>query len=275
MKLVRNLNLNYERPIKIADDIYWIGYWDIGTGLHCNPYMIVDNDETVIIDSGSRPDFPTVMMKVLQTGIKPSSIKALIYHHYDPDLCGNIPDFEDIIDNPDLKIISAKPNHMFIKHYAVVSRVYSLEEINHQYEFKSGRKLKFITTPFAHSPGSTVTYDEKSGVLFTSDLFGSYSIDWDLFLALREDCYTCSDYNNCPNGEINCPLPGIIDFHKNTMPCKKTLKKAMDKIKIIPIKTLAPQHGSVVSDEKDIRHLINVLYNLENVGIDMENEIPS
>lgn len=58
---VSNLNLNYDRPVKIADDTYWIGFYDKVSGLHCNPYLIVDGDEAVVIDGGSRPDFPIVM----------------------------------------------------------------------------------------------------------------------------------------------------------------------------------------------------------------------
>lgn len=118
---VTNINLNYDRPIKIADDIFWIGFYDVESGLHCNPYLIIDGDEAIVIDGGSRPDFPTVMMKILQTGISPSNIVALIYQHYDPDLCGSIPNFEDIIDRDDLKIITSKCSNRFIRHYSVIS----------------------------------------------------------------------------------------------------------------------------------------------------------
>lgn len=101
-----NLNLNYEEPIKIADNIYWVGFYDEESGLHCNPYLIVDGDEAVLIDGGSRPDFPTVMTKILKTGTNPSDIRGLIYHHYDPDLCGSVSDYEDIIERKDLRIMS-------------------------------------------------------------------------------------------------------------------------------------------------------------------------
>ncbi len=98
---------NYESSVEIADGIYWVGFYDAQSGLHCNPYLILDHDEAVVIDGGSRPDFATVMMKIMQTGIAPKQIQALVYQHYDPDLCGSIPNFEDIIRRKDLKIISA------------------------------------------------------------------------------------------------------------------------------------------------------------------------
>ena len=117
---------DYENPIEIAEGVYWIGFYDRQSGLHCNPYLIVDNDEALVIDGGSRPDFPTVMMKILQTGIAPGSIGTMVYQHYDPDLCGSIPNFEGIIKRRDLKILSASDNLMFIRHYSVSSRLVPL-----------------------------------------------------------------------------------------------------------------------------------------------------
>jgi flavorubredoxin len=78
--------IDIERSVEIAEGVYWVGYYDEQAGLHCNPYLIVDNDEAVVIDGGSRPDFATVMMKILQTGIAPNQISGLLYQHYDPDL---------------------------------------------------------------------------------------------------------------------------------------------------------------------------------------------
>jgi flavorubredoxin len=268
MQSSQNSNVDYDRPVKVAEDIYWVGFYDTESGLHCNPYLIVDGEEAVVIDGGSRPDFPTVMMKILQTGLKPSSIKALIYQHYDPDLCGSIPNFEDIIDCEDLRIISDKANNAFIRHYSVSSPLISLEDLGEKYEFSSGRKLEFIKTPYAHSQGSFITFDIKSGVLFTSDLFGSYSMEWDLFLNLAPDCAECTDYLNCPQGITYCPLTDILKFHQKVMPTKKALSYALNQIEKAPFNIIAPQHGSVINDSASIRIVVRRLQELGGVGID-------
>ncbi len=268
MQDVTNINLDYDRPIKIAEDIYWVGFYDKESGLHCNPYLIVDGDESVLIDGGSRPDFSTVMMKILQTGISPSSIGGLIYQHYDPDLCGSIPNFEDIIGRDDLKIISDSLNNIFIRHYSVSSRLLSLEAVNFCFEFFSGRKLEFIKTPYAHSAGSFVTFDSKTGVLFTSDLFGSLAVEWDLFLTLEEECETCSDLEDCPKNKTDCPLRGILKFHKVIMTSKKSLRYALKQVEKIPYTIIAPQHGSIINKSEDITLIIERLRSFEKVGID-------
>ncbi|UCF92170.1 MAG: MBL fold metallo-hydrolase [Desulfobacterales bacterium] len=259
---------DYENAIEIADGIYWVGFCDILSGLHCNPYLIIDNDEALVLDGGSRPDFATVMMKILQTGIAPHQIKALLYQHYDPDLCGSISNFEDIIKRKDLKIISDKENNMFIRHYAVASPLLTLEDVNFQYEFSSGRKLQFILTPYAHSAGSFVTFDPRSQILFTSDLFGSYGTQWELFLKLGPDCLDCIDLSKCPAGKTNCPINDILDFHKKLMPSSKALRYALERILEIPFTRLAPQHGSIIIDKEIMRYVFELLSALADIGID-------
>lgn len=269
MSRSERVSLDYGRPIEIAEQVFWVGFFDVETGLHCNPYLIVDHDEAVVIDGGSRPDFPSVMMKILSTGIDPPSIGALIYQHYDPDLCGSIANFEDIIDREDLKIISAKSNHMFIRHYApAVSRLYALDELGETFRFASGRELRFTHTPYAHSAGSFVTFDEQSGVLFTSDLFGSYGQQWELFLELTPECARCRDHRHCPQEKTYCPLPDLLQFHQRVMPSARALRYALEQIAGIPFAIIAPQHGSVIRRRGDIRIVWDQLAALTEVGID-------
>jgi len=260
----------YDRPVRIGEGVFWVGFRDENTNLFCNPYLIIEDEQAVLIDSGSRTDFAVVMMKILQAGIAPEQIVALIYQHYDPDLCGSMPNFIDMCGNPDLKVLSEKANELFISHYIHREKydlLYSINDDNFEFIFNS-RRLRFILTPYAHSQGSFVTYDEKSGTLFSSDLFGSFSTEWDLFLKLEEECFTCNDYEDCPNRNTYCPFPGVIGFHRSIMPCEKSLRYAMTKIKELDIIAIAPQHGSVLAKKRDIRFISEKLESLNGVGID-------
>lgn len=265
---MRRKEVVYDRPVEVSQGVHWVGFYDARSGLHCNPYLIIDNDEAVVIDGGSRPDFPAVMMKILQTGIAPSSITALIYHHFDPDLCGSLPHFEALIGTKDLKVISDRANHMFIRHYSVSSNLLSLEDVEHRFRFRSGRVLQFENTPFAHSEGSSVTFDPVSGILFSSDLFGSYALEWDLFLRIEPECKTCTSYKNCPNGKIYCPIPDILRFHQKIMPSCKALRHALERMSKIPFQMIAPQHGSIIKGADSIMAIVSRLSTLEEVGID-------
>jgi flavorubredoxin len=254
--------------VEIAEGVYWVGFYDEQAGLHCNPYLIVDNDEAMVIDGGSRPDFATVMMKILQTGIAPNQIVALLYQHYDPDLCGSIPNFEDIIKRDDLRIISDSANLMFIRHYSVATRLLPISKINFQYTFSSGRTLQFFKTPYCHSGGSIITFDPKSGILFTSDLFGGLGLEWKLFLELGLECRDCVDSKQCLQKRANCPINDIVNFHKTVMPSRKALRYSLEQILDIPFKMIAPQHGSIISRKEIMHTVFQVLATLEGVGID-------
>ncbi len=260
----------YDRPVKIADGVFWVGFRDKNSSIFCNPYLIVEDGQAVLIDSGSRGDFAIVMMRILQAGIDPSQVVALIYQHYDPDLCGSMPNFIDMCDNPDLKLFSEESNKLFLSHYIHKDTYHLLHSINDtrfQFQFNN-RILRFISTPYAHSQGSFVTYDEKTGTLFTSDLFGSFSTEWDLFLQLEPECFECTDYHHCPNQRAYCPFPDILKFHQSVMPCEKALGYAIKKIMEVDMDRIAPQHGSILDRRQDIQFVADTLASLRGVGID-------
>lgn len=268
MLTIDNTNIDYENPVEISEGIYWVGFYDVNSGLHCNPYLIIDNEEALVIDGGSRPDFATVMMKILKTGIEPHQINALLYQHYDPDLCGSIPNFEDIIERRSLKIISDESSLEFIRHYSVSSQMISIEDLDYHYKFSSGRTLDFINTPYSHSSGSFVTFDQKSGMLFTSDLFGSYGTEWELFLELTPQCVDCVNLNKCPENRDHCPINDVLNFHRIIMTSRKALKYALKKILEIPFSALAPQHGSIITDRNIMRYIFEQLISQKDIGID-------
>lgn len=260
--------MDYSQPVEIAKGVYWVGFVDENNSLHCNPYLIIEGDEAVLIDGGSRPDFSTVMMKILHTGISPSQIKRLIYQHYDPDLCGSIPHLEEIIGGDELRIISHAENNGFIKHYASTVPRDCMNALGGHYRFASGRELTFHRTPYSHSAGSFVTWDSATRTLFSSDLFGSYDADWQLFLKLSADCLSCGVDGQCArSGQGRCPIKGIIRFHERIMTSNIALRYALERIRQLPAKLIAPQHGSILVGE-DIQHVARVLASLTRVGID-------
>ena len=206
--------MNYNRPIRVADGIFWVGVYEPEAKLHCNSYLVVEGDSAVVIDGGSRPDFASVMMKILQTGIHPNKIVGLIYQHYDPDLCGSIPNFVDLCENRDLKIYSKASNNLFLRYYFEKChhhKLIDIDAINFELNL-DGRLLKFIRTPYTHSAGSFVTLDERTGSLFTGDLFGSFASNWKLFLELNDECMSCGDVHHCPNHLNYCPVPDFLTF---------------------------------------------------------------
>ncbi len=260
--------MDYTKAIEIAKGIFWVGYNDLNHGLHSNPYLIHEGEEAVLIDGGSRPDFSTVMMKILQTGLHPDAIVRLIYQHYDPDLVGSVSNLESVIHSNELEVISQKQNNVFIQHYSVKSPLRCVNKIGSSWGFRTGRKLQFINTPYAHSPGSFITYDEDTKTLFTSDIFGAYGSQWELYMEISNHCATCNTYDACPVGRDICFMPGIIKFHQVIMTSKSALRYALDKIRELDVEMIAPQHGSIIKGKENVDIVLNKIYSIEDIGVD-------
>lgn len=257
-----------KEPVSIADGVYWVGYSDENRGLHCNPYLIIEDDEAVLIDAGNRDDFSTVMLKILRAGLEPAQITRLIYQHYDPDLCGSLPQFEAIINSDALRIISHTENNVFIHYYSAKTQKLDYRELGGHFDFATGRRLEFYATPFCHHPGSFVTYDTQTKTLFSSDLFGSFDSQWTLLLELDEACRECRDLEECRNNPGKCPVNGIVRFHQRIMTSNRALANSLDTIEKLDIDRIASQHGSVISTRDDVKAIIRHLRAIDNVGID-------
>jgi hypothetical protein len=105
-------------------------------------------------------------------------------------------------------------------------------------------------------------------MLFTSDLFGSYGTEWELFLQLGSQCIDCVNLSECPEDRESCPINDILNFHKIIMTSRKSLKYALKKILEVPFTTIAPQHGSIITDRNIMRYIFELLVSQKGIGID-------
>jgi flavorubredoxin len=113
-----------------------------------------------------------------------------------------------------------------------------------------------------------MTYDEKTKTLFSSDLFGSYDANWSLFLELNAECKECESQRICPQTGKKCPLYGIDQFHKRIMTSNRAMGHALDVIESLDVERIAPQHGSILKNKRDVQEVIRFLRKIENVGVD-------
>lgn len=241
------MKIDYNSPVAATRDIYWVGFYDEQAHLHCNPYLLIDDEDIVFIDPGSIPHFPVVMRKAMEL-INPEDITYVIAQHQDPDVCGNLAVVEDVIGHNDLKIVGHSNCIRLIRHLGLRSQFYPVDDHDYKLQLQSGRQLEFLFTPYLHSPGAIVTYDTKSRSLFTSDIFAAISQHWSLFA----------------EGDFISPM---TPFHQKYMPSNRILKACMERFEGIEIDRILPQHGSIL-EGRDIQQAIDHLKNLP-CGIDL------
>lgn len=227
------------KVVEIAKDIYWVGGSGQVGGLHCNPYLIVDGDEAVLIDPGSVLDFQYVFENVCSI-VPLEKIKYVILHHQDPDFCSSVPLFEQ--KGANFKIVTHWRTQTLVRYYGVKSDYYIVNKNEFKLVLKSGRVLGFIQTPYLHFPGAITTYDYNSKVLFSSDLFGAFSYEWSIY---AKDNY----------------IERMKAFHEHYMPSNDVLRPVMEVFLGMDISIIAPQHGSVIKN--NISKYIKALRDLE------------
>ena len=223
-------DLDLAQPIEIADRIFWVGYVHPNDPFQCHVYLIENGEESVLIDPGSMITFPMTLRKI--SSVTPlKNIKYLIAHHQDPDITGCIRALERMIPRKDKFIVTHWRTQALLKHYDWETPFWLVDEHNWELTLKGGRKLQFIFTPYAHFAGAFCTYDEKTGTLFSSDIFGGFTEEFSLFAT--DESY----------------FEAMRPFHEHYMPSKDILNYALKRIEEKHPTMIAPQHGSIITEE--------------------------
>lgn len=238
------------QPVEIASGIYWVGKRFEDDSIDCNPYLVIDGDEAVLLDPGSIIDFSYVRDAVASL-IPLEKISLIIAHHQDPDICGSITEFyRSGVTAP---VAMHWRTSVLVHYYGIQNVPWLVSENSWQWSFSSGRTLRFLPAPYCHCPGCIMTYDQQSGVLFSSDLFGSLDTSKELFAG--------PEY-----------LEKMKAFHAHYMPSHEILSPVMRSLMPLDISMIAPQHGQIIRNA--IPEHISVLEALECGTFAAKTDIP-
>ncbi len=231
------------KSVKIAENIYWVGNEIPDDQFQCHVYLIVNGEDSVLIDPGSRITWPETRKKI-QEHLPLESIKYLVCHHQDPDITGAIDFLNREAYRPDRTIICHWRTEALLVHYNWGLPFYRPEDHDWQLKLSGGRLLHFLFTPYLHFPGAICTFDKASGILFSSDIFGAFTKEFSLFA--KDESY----------------LEQMQPFHEHYMPSREILNHGLKQMEKFPIRMIAPQHGSIIR-ENLVRPLMNALKEMD------------
>ena len=240
----------FDKPTPLFQDndheIYWLGIPE-DTAFRSNTYLLVDGKEALIIDPGGYTQFPFVLMRVKQI-IPEEQVSGMILCHQDPDVAGSMVRWLEI--NPAMLVFTSLRTNTLIPNYGKTEYSYYNTDEELYYTFHSGRKLRFIKSPFLHFSGAVTTWDEHSRFLFSGDIWSAIDMDWKLIT------------ENFSDHRLKMDL-----FHMDYMTGKAACRGFLDNLKGIEIKAILPQHGSVIP-EAFIEDSLRYLYHLK-CGVDL------
>ncbi len=218
------------KPIEIAHDVFWVGAVIPEDQFQCHVYLIRNGEESVLIDPGSRITYDITKKKIEQL-VKLKDIKYLICHHQDPDIVGCIDQLIEDTGKSERYIVTHWRAWALLKHCNWDAKLYEVEE--NGWKLRAGdRLLKFIFTPYMHFPGAICTYDTETKVLFSSDIFGGFTPEFELFAKSVDDYFE-----------------KLKPFHEHYMPSNSILINGLSNIEKYDIELIAPQHGSIIRRE--------------------------
>ena len=167
---------------RLAPDLYWVGESDrrlalfenlfpLPEGVAYNAYLLTDK-KTALIDTVDAAVTRPFLEKIAAL-LDGRPLDYVVVNHMEPDHCSCIEELARRY--PGMKIVGNAKTFRFIRQF------YDFDEAVRFHEVKEGeslplgsRTLHFTFAPMVHWPEVMLTYEERDGVLFSADAFGSF-----------------------------------------------------------------------------------------------------
>jgi flavorubredoxin len=230
---------------EIAPGVFWVGAPDwhrrlfdglisLPYGTSYNAYLVVGKNKTALIDTVWTP-FADLLLSKIKKIMKPEKIDYLVMNHAEPDHAGAIPRVLSVA--KDAKLVAMKRGVGMAKVFYDVAEERMLEVKEGDTIDLGGKTLNFLEAPWLHWPETIFTYLKEEGVLFPCDFFAAHMAPTRLFADEAGDMVMAEAKRYY--ADIMMPFPVFV-------------QRALDKIKGLDIKVIAPSHGVVYRNPKSI-----------------------
>lgn len=167
-------------PVKIADDLYYLGVndrtkhlfenlWPLPKGVSYNSYIITD-EKTALFDTVDVCYSDTFLHK-LDIALNGRKLDYVIINHMEPDHSGSLGLLKSKY--PDVQIIGNKRTADMVSGFYGIND--NIKTISDGEELSLGKhKLVFYLTPMVHWPETMMTYETTKKIIFSGDAFGTF-----------------------------------------------------------------------------------------------------
>jgi flavorubredoxin len=147
--------------------------FELQNGTTYNSFLI-RGDKIALVDT-SHEKFRQLYLDAVQGLIDPTKIDYLIVSHTEPDHSGLIQDMLQLA--PQMIVVGSKVAIQFLEGFVHVPFERMLVKSGDRLNLGKGHELEFVSAPNLHWPDTILTFDHKTGLLFTCDVFGLHYCD--------------------------------------------------------------------------------------------------
>ena len=232
--------------MEVAPGVHWVGVKHYNRrlfdaliplphGTSYNAYLVIGSQKKALIDTVN-PGFEQELVDKISVHTDPSKIDYVVMNHAEPDHANAVKHMLDLAKNAKL-VTSPKGKEAAMMYFGVdAERVMVVDETT-KIDL-GGKTLSFIDAPWLHWPETIFTYLEEEKILFPCDFFGSH-------LAVGE--FYAKEY-----GPELCVDMAKLYFAEIMMPFRLPGQKAIEKVKKLGPRIIAPSHGVIWDDPEVI-----------------------
>jgi len=228
--------VNWRNIAEITKNVYWVGVRDwnrrlfdalipLPKGTTYNAYLVIGSSKKALIDTVN-PGFEKELEEKVSKVANPADLDYVVMNHAEPDHAGSIPYILSI--NKTAKLVTTSKGAKMAQIYFGVPEDRIKVVADGDSVDLGGRTLRFIEAPMLHWPETMFTYLQEDKILFPCDFFGLHAA----------------------KGLYDDEVDDLIEnaqryFGEIMMPFRVMGLKALEKIRSLDIKIIAPSHGPV------------------------------
>jgi flavorubredoxin/flavin reductase (DIM6/NTAB) family NADH-FMN oxidoreductase RutF len=194
--------------------------------------FLIQGTKTALIDTSHRK-FGQLYLDVLTGLVDISTLDYLIVSHTEPDHSGLIKDVLALA--PHVTIVGAKVAIQFLENMVHQPFKHQIVKNGDRIDLGDGHELEFVSAPNLHWPDTIFTYDTKTQILFTCDVFGMHYCDDSTF-----------------DEEADLIEADFKYYYECLMaPNARSVLSALKRIDKLTLKTIATGHGPLLQYQID------------------------
>ena len=215
-----------------AHKVIWLGWGneEHSEAVQTNQYLIISGGKGVLLDPGGVHLFSRVVAAV-SNYINIDDIETIFFSHQDPDVSSGIALWLGITN---AKIHISDLWLRFMPHFGIIDqqRLIGINDGGGTIALRGGGELQLVPAHFLHAPGNFAVWDERSGILFSSDIGAAVFEKGKRYLYVED---------------FDSHVKLMEGFHKRYMASNAACRQFLKKFDREKVHMIAPQHGAIFS----------------------------